>query len=518
MDTKKLNLTNIPKEKFALAGEDRRITDTKFETKPVGYFKDAFNRFKKNKSSLVAAIIILLLFLYALIVPFFSNYNVNFRDGYYKMLLPKSKIFSFLGWDGCSWYTVSQAGYDSYSAIGYEYGSSAVRKVEEPIVEEGTGKTYYKIYLDSYEKVGFAYVDLTEDEFEALKDYQNRTGIQVCYPIPENYKMSYQRVANSANLWYKLADTSSTTTGAALNHDADGNPIFENNYIVKESQTYGRYDSLRIAGDDGGKNGKSWYVYSIKNQTGYRVRVLYSAYYKYKNGFEANHLFGTNQHGQDIFVCLAVGARLSFLLAIAVSILNFFIGVSYGSVEGYYGGAIDLILERISDILSSVPFIVVATLFQLHLANKVGAVPSLLFAFVLTGWIGIAHRVRTQFYRFKNSEYVLAARTLGARDSRLIFRHVLPNSLGTIITGTVLIIPGVIFSESMLTYLGIVNLETSGLTSIGTMLSNGQAYLSTYPHIIAFPAVFISLLEISFNLFGNGLRDAFNPSLRGAEE
>ncbi|MBQ6125233.1 MAG: ABC transporter permease, partial [Spirochaetales bacterium] len=127
-------------------------------------------------------------------------------------------------------------------------------------------------------------------------------------------------------------------------------------------------------------------------------------------------------------------------------------------------------------------------------------------------------RVRTQFYRFKNSEYVLAARTLGARDSRLIFRHVLPNSLGTIITGTVLIIPGVIFSESMLTYLGIVNLETSGLTSIGTMLSNGQAYLSTYPHIIMFPAVFISLLEISFNLFGNGLRDAFNPSLRGAEE
>ena len=518
MADKRINLEIIPKEKFALAGENRRITDTKFETKPVGYFKDAFNRFKKNKSSLVAAIIILLLFLFALIVPFFSNYNVTFRDGYYKMLLPKSKLFSFLGWDGCSWYTVSQAGYDSYSAIGYEYGGSAVRKASKPMVEEGTGKTYYKIYLDSYEKVGFAYVDLTEDEFIALKDYQNSKGIQVCYPIPENYKMSYQSVANGANLWYKLADTSNTTTGAALRHDENGMPIFENNYIIKDNPTYGRYDSLRIPGDEGGQNGKSWYVYSIKNQTGYRVRVLYSEYYKYKNGFEANHLFGTNQHGQDIFVCLAMGARLSFILAISVSIINFIIGVSYGSVEGYYGGLVDLILERISDILSSVPPIVVATLFQLHLANKVGAVPSLLFAFVLTGWIGIASRVRTQFYRFKNSEYVLAARTLGARDSRLIFRHVLPNSLGTIITGTVLIIPGVIFSESMLTYLGIVNLETSGLTSIGTMLSNGQAYLSTFPHIIMFPAVFISLLEISFNLFGNGLRDAFNPSLRGAEE
>ena len=513
-----MDINRIPKEKLVLAGENRRITDKKFETKPVGYFKDAFNRFKKNKSSLVAAIIILLLFLFAFIVPFVSHYTVTFRDGYYKMLLPKSKVFSFLGWDGCSWYTVPQAGYDSYAAIGYEYGSSAIKKVKTATVEEGTGKKYYEIYLDSYEKVGFAYVDLTEDEFNALKDYQNATGIQICYPIPENYLTNYQSVANGANLWYKLADTSTTTTGAAAKHDENGMPIFENNYIVKANQTYGRYDSIRLAEDDGGKDGQSWWVYSIRNQTGYRVRVLYSAYYKYKNGFEAYHLFGTNQHGQDILACLAIGARLSFILAISVSVINFIIGVSYGSVEGYYGGIIDLILERISDILSSVPFIVVATLFQLHLANKVGAVPSLLFAFVLTGWIGIAARVRTQFYRFKNSEYVLAARTLGARDSRLIFRHVLPNSLGTIITGTVLIIPGVIFSESMLTYLGIVNLETSGLTSIGTMLSNGQAYLSTYPHIIMFPAVFISLLEISFNLFGNGLRDAFNPSLRGADE
>ena len=175
-------------------------------------------------------------------------------------------------------------------------------------------------------------------------------------------------------------------------------------------------------------------------------------------------------------------------------------------------------MERITDILASVPFIVVATLFQMHLADKVGTFPSLLFAFILTGWIGIAGRVRTQFYRFKGQEYILAARTLGASDRRLIFRHILPNSLGTIITGTVLIIPGVIFSESFLSFLGIVNLETSGMTSVGTLLAGGQSYLSKFPHMIFFPAVFIALLEISFNLFGNGLRDAFNPSLRGADE
>ena len=113
---------------------------------------------------------------------------------------------------------------------------------------------------------------------------------------------------------------------------------------------------------------------------------------------------------------------------------------------------------------------------------------------------------------------MLAARTLGASDRRLIFKHIFPNSLGTIITGSVLAIPNVIFSESMLSYLGIINLDTSSITSIGTMLSNGQGPLNTFPHIILFPALFISILEISFNLFGNGLRDAFNPSLRGAED
>ena len=161
--------------------------------------------------------------------------------------------------------------------------------------------------------------------------------------------------------------------------------------------------------------------------------------------------------------------------------------------------------------------IVVTTLFQLHLANKVGVVPALLFAFVTTGWIGMAARVRMQFYRFKGQEYILAARTLGASDWRLMFKHIFPNSLGTIITGSVLVIPGVIFSESSLTYLGIINLESSTMTSVGTMLAGGKNYLSTDPYIILFPALFIALLEVSFNLFGNGLRDAFNPSLRGVE-
>ena len=250
----------------------------------------------------------------------------------------------------------------------------------------------------------------------------------------------------------------------------------------------------------------------------YQVRVFTYTYFQYRYGHEPSFLFGTNAYGQDILTRLAKAVRFSILLALGVSAINLFLGAIYGAVEGYYGGAIDLIMERISDILSGVPFVVVVTLFQLHLASKVGVVVSFLFAFVLTGWIGMASRVRMQFYRFKNQEYILAARTLGARDSRLMFKHIFPNALGTIITGSILMIPNVIFSESNMTYLGIVNLDSATMSSLGSMLSAGKPLLSTYPHIIFFPAIVISLLMISFNLFGNGLRDAFNPSLRGTEE
>ena len=208
------------------------------------------------------------------------------------------------------------------------------------------------------------------------------------------------------------------------------------------------------------------------------------------------------------------------ILAVSTFIVNFIIGAIYGSIEGYYGGVTDLIMERITDILSNIPFIVLASIVNISLiqTGKMNSLGAIIFAFVLTGWIGPAYRVRTQFYRFKNEEYVLAARTLGASDARIMFKHIFPNTLGTIITASVLTIPGTIFTESMLSYLSIINFNQGNISSLGTMLSEGQAYMTTYPHMLVPPALIISLLMISFNLFGNGLRDAFNPSLRGVEE
>jgi oligopeptide transport system permease protein len=295
-------------------------------------------------------------------------------------------------------------------------------------------------------------------------------------------------------------------------YDEAGNPVYDaDGKHVQE---------LRL--DENGKPVQELAYYTpMGTGNTYKIRVLYYNYYHYLNGHEVSHIFGTDAQGYDILIRLAVGCRLSLIISVCVSMICLFIGSLYGAIEGYYGGAVDMVMERITDILSGVPFIVVTSLFKMHMVDtgKVGAVGGLLFAFVVTGWIGTSYMVRMQFYRFKRQEYILAARTLGASDWRLMFRHIFPNALGTMITSSVLVIPGVIFSETSLAYLGIINFNSGNITSLGTMLSNGQAAgIKDYPHVLFFPAIILSLLMISFNLFGNGLRDAFNPNMRGVED
>ena len=201
-----------------------------------------------------------------------------------------------------------------------------------------------------------------------------------------------------------------------------------------------------------------------------------------------------------------------------VAVVNFLIGAFYGSTAGYYGGKTDLIMERITDVLSAVPTMIVITLLKRHIdAGPATDMLVLFIAFFATGWIGMASTTRMQFYRYKNQEYVLAARTLGAKDRRLIFKHIFPNALGTIVTSCALVIPSMIYTETNLTYLNIIDLTAMNMTTVGTLIANGQENLTTAAFIALFPAIFLALLMLSFNLFGNGLRDAFNPSLRGAE-
>lgn len=236
--------------------------------------------------------------------------------------------------------------------------------------------------------------------------------------------------------------------------------------------------------------------------------------YRYKNlGYNnmPRFLFGTDVNGYDMFKKAFAGLRTSLILGLVTAAFCLVFGLCWGSISGYFGGNIDLLMERFCEILSGIPWIVIMTLAILHLGNNF---MTFFLALCMTGWLGTAGRTRTQFYRFKGREYILASRTLGASDVRLIFRHILPNSLGTIITSSVFMIPSVIYSEATLAYL---NLGLQGVQSFGVLLSENQQYLQSYPNLVVFPAVIMALMMISFNLFGNGLRDAVNPSLKGSE-
>ena len=537
---KEVNINSIPKELLVLANTGDRIKDQKFEDKPIGYFKDAWRRFCKNKASIVAAIIIICIVLFAIIVPFFNLSGTGTQaETRYMKKGPRNLFLSKLG---IATGTVDSELRDTaliqYTAIGI--GSSTdfdniitvgealksgdplqpVKKITDRYtVEQGRNQiNMTDAKVDSYLEVGFIYLDITQSEYANIVKWQEENGIQVLYPLIN---------LNDLNMYY-------TTTGTSdpnwwYRTDTKGRPAIDSqtDHLGKTKYNLIKYDNVEDVQlvDNYMRDEEGNLVYHTYSGGGdavtamYRVRVLFYNYYRYThNGMEPEFIFGTDSVGYDLAYRMAIGIRLSLILAVCIFFINFILGAMYGAVEGYYGGTVDLVLEFVSYVLSGVPFMVTASLFQIHLAAKAGPIPSLLFAFVLTGWIGTASLVRTQFYRFKNQEYVMAARTLGSKDGRVMFKHIFPNTLGTIITSSVLAIPGVIFSESMLSYLGIVNLGSSTMTSLGTLLSSAAGVWTSRPHLMLFPAAVISLLMICFNLFGNGLRDAFNPSLRGSED
>ncbi|MDD5908592.1 MAG: ABC transporter permease [Clostridia bacterium] len=224
------------------------------------------------------------------------------------------------------------------------------------------------------------------------------------------------------------------------------------------------------------------------------------------------HWFGTDYLGRDLCTRLFKGARVSLIIAFVSVVTNVIIGVIYGAISGYYGGKVDIVMTHFAEVLDGLPYVVVTILFMLLLG---AGITSLILAMCVTGWIGTSRLIRAQFFRFKEREYVLAARTLGVGDIALIFRHILPNCVGPLITRAMIAIPGAIFSESFLAYIGLGIAPPE--PSIGILLSDGQNVLLQYPYQTFFPAVLISVLMIAFNMFANGLRDALDPTKRGEE-
>ena len=621
---------NIPAEKFAFATQGNTTHDKKLDTKAVSYARDSFRRFCKNKASVVAAIILGIIILFAIIAPMATGIDVN-RVGVTEGFLPPKLFAAGTGfWDGTQKFTHQIYDIDNEVPAG-KLARAVLNLVveEEPTLinqaspyakggylmfenQSSNGTTANTLTSDTFRvatkgnytvaikfgktddiyggKLGEYRIYLSgDDEFILLQDWSTNyndvsinlsnlltqaavdviTDARIVFELKSvQGKYSYLLISScelsadesvGASVLERLETVSFTNPSHMALLAGEGGSVFPAGYWPCTGRKgvyacevyycdfdydpyeviYGEMNVVYTKTELDGFVANGWCSYEFDRVTAeitfeklsdncpfdeilslntnyitgqlLDVTVLSHRYIQMGYTSMPKFVFGTDPNGVDLFTRMFKGLRTSLLLGVATFAFCFVFGLVWGSISGYFGGTVDLAMERFCDILGGVPWIVVMTLCILHLGNNFG---TFVLALCMTGWMGIAGLTRTQFYRFKNMEHVLAARTLGASDWRLIFKHILPNSLGTIITAAVFGIVNVIYSEATLAYL---NLGLQGTTSFGVILSDHQQFLQSNSYLIVIPSIVMTLLMISFNLFGNGLRDAINPALKGSE-
>ncbi len=236
-----------------------------------------------------------------------------------------------------------------------------------------------------------------------------------------------------------------------------------------------------------------------------------TARYPAKTVLNRTYPFGTDNLGRDLMIRVMYGARISLLVAVIATIVNFLIGVVYGAISGYEGGQVDDIMMRIVDVINSVPLVLYIILLMVMIRSQ-GGLGTIILAIGTVYWVVMARLVRGQILSLKEQEFILAARALGVPRGKIISRHLIPNAMGPIIVSSTMMIPDAIFTESFLSFIGLG--VSAPMASWGTLANNALAGLLTYPYQLFFPALAIALTMLAFNFVGDGLRDALDPRLR----
>lgn len=452
-------MKNIDKSKMVFINKDSIITDAPLETKEIGYYQDAWYRFKKNRASFVAFLIIAFLMFFVIFGPYMKVYD-----------LPSTSIADSTKLNNLP------PKIPGLEKLGIFDGKQTLTRGKQFFVDMYHSEFGESIILDGFPE------ELKTDPNHPDYAEVTQLTLTVDFYAYKNYIASYRNENNSVDTIFKNMT------------QQEFDQAIEKNQII---------DILNITASKD-LEGNTVYLY--------QVRVDQFKYALNQTPADTYFWFGTDATGRDLFTVLWTGSRISISIAMVVVVINAVLGLVLGAIAGYYGGNFDLIFDRFVDILSSIPFLAVLTILIARFGSPIWVI---VMAFTVTGWIGSYGSGRIQFYRFKSREYVLAAKTLGAKDKRIMFKHIFPNALGILITGFVLSIPSFIIGEATYSFLGIFNYGE--ITSVGMLIDAGQKVMRDYPHLLFFPAAYISIMMIAFNLFGNGLRDAFNPSLRGVE-
>jgi oligopeptide transport system permease protein len=235
-------------------------------------------------------------------------------------------------------------------------------------------------------------------------------------------------------------------------------------------------------------------------------------------------LLGTDLNGRDLLARVMYGARVSLIIAFFAAIINFFIGVLYGSISGFFGNNTDLVMMRIVDIINSIPLLLYVILlmvvlkgswFELNVLDPIfgpGGLGTIILTLISVYWVVMARIVRGQILGLKEQEYVLAARTMGVSNRKIITKHLIPNTLGPIIVSLAMMIPAAVFTEAFLSFIGLG--ISAPRASLGSLASDGAQFMQTYPYQLLIPSLIIAFMMLAFNFLGDGLRDALDPRLR----
>lgn len=427
----------------------------------VGFWRDGIRRFRKNKIAMIALIIIVLISLFAFIGPIIYPYS-------YEQQIRESENLAPMEYSGKELLAMNRAVFLGWSSD--EYG-----------------------------------LIMTSEEFDEVEFAEN------VIKIKSNTTMYA--------VWGIDADGNGQNDFSGIPHVYNNTENIKNEGEVKYTVTYN---------ENAGKG--SVPVDSAKYPSGGSVVIQPNIDLVKENTEKLfPHILGTDTLGRDTVVRLMMGSRISIIVGIIAAFLILVIGSLYGAVAGYFGGMIDLIMMRVVDIIYAVPDILIIILLMVTLKyplklladnipwfgwiNIIGVGLICIFiVFALLYWVGMARIVRSQILSLKEQEYVTAARALGASSGRIIRRHLLVNCIGTLIVTTTLQIPSIIFTESFLSFIGLG--VSAPMPSLGSMASDAIGGLQSYPYRLLAPAIIISLIILSFNLFGDGLRDAFDPKLK----
>jgi len=219
--------------------------------------------------------------------------------------------------------------------------------------------------------------------------------------------------------------------------------------------------------------------------------------------------FGSDVLGRDIFTRVWAGTRISLYIALAAVLIDMLFGLGYGLISGYFGGAVDNAMQRFAEILNGIPNLVIVTLLIIVLKPGLATIT---FSLMITGWIGMSRIARAQMLKLKEQEFVLASRTLGAKNFFIIFKEILPNIFGQVITNTMFSIPNAIFTEAFLAFIGLG--VPQPMASLGSLISDAFKSFTTHPFMIISPVIVLAILMLSFNMLADGLRDAFDPKMK----